>query len=187
MDTIKLFKLVTDRATSLVESINESEWGSDTPCAEWSVKDLVRHMVYEVLWAPDLLAGRTVAEVGSKYDGNVLGRDAAQAWHAAVKKALISIEEPGVLRHQVHLSYGDRLARDYIMELTGDIFIHSWDLARGIGADDELDEKLTKLFYKQIKPQEELIRSSGLFGPKVEVPPGADMQTKLLALAGRKA
>ena len=54
------------------------------------------------------------------------------AWVFAAHAAL---EEPGALSRTVTLSYGEESAEGYANQVAGDVLIHSWDLARGIGAD----------------------------------------------------
>jgi len=58
-----------------VAAIENDQWLDPTPCAEWSVRELVNHVVAEELWAAPLLRGATVLEVGSQFDGDVLGED----------------------------------------------------------------------------------------------------------------
>ena len=41
--------------------------------------------------------------------------------------------------------------------------------------------------YDELKPGEQMLRSSGSFGPHVEAPDDAGIQTRMLALLGRKA
>jgi uncharacterized protein (TIGR03086 family) len=65
--------------------------------------------------------------------------------------------------------------------------IHAWDLARAIGADESVDPELVRFAYDEMVPQFEQWRTAGAFGPKVEVAEDADLQTKLLAEAGRTA
>src|SRR5205807_9381556 len=38
-------------------AIGDGDWDRPTPCADWTVRDLVRHLVYEELWTPPLLEG----------------------------------------------------------------------------------------------------------------------------------
>jgi uncharacterized protein (TIGR03086 family) len=87
----------------------------------------------------------------------------------------------------VHLSFGDFPGRVYLGQVMSDLVIHSWDLARGINGDDQLDPELVDFVIAELTPQAEAWRSAGAFEEKVEVPDSADGQTKLLALAGRKA
>jgi uncharacterized protein (TIGR03086 family) len=74
----------------------------------------------------------------------------------------------------------------YCSEIASDIFIHSWDVARAIGADATLEPELTEFVYEFMLPRAAEMRASGLFGSKVKVPSNANVATKLLALYGRK-
>jgi uncharacterized protein (TIGR03086 family) len=66
-----------------------------------------------------------------------------------------------------------------------DLVVHSWDLARGISADETVDPDLVESVYAQIEPDTDLA-SSGLFDEPVPVPADSDEQTKLIAFTGRK-
>jgi uncharacterized protein (TIGR03086 family) len=68
-----------------------------------------------------------------------------------------------------------------------DLVIHGWDLAKAIGADEALDPESVDVLFGHFKPQEEMLKATGAFGPKVEPPPGADKQAQLLAVFGRVA
>jgi uncharacterized protein (TIGR03086 family) len=81
----------------------------------------------------------------------------------------------------VHLSFGDVPGREYLGQLTADHVIHAWDLARGIGGDDRLDPELVEFVHDFMAPQVDQWRAAGVFGPAVDVPADADLQTKLLA------
>ena len=168
-----------------VRQIRDDQWDNPTPCADWSVRDLVNHLVYEDVWAPPLLEGQTIDQVGDKFEGDLLGDSPIEKWDEASTGAVGSAREPGVMEKIVHLSFGDVPGEVYLSQLLNDHVIHAWDLARGIEADDKLDAELVELLYEIMKPQEELLKSSGAFGEKIEPPSDADTQTKLLALMGR--
>ena len=57
----------------LVHQVNDDQWGDATPCTDWDVRALVNHLVYEARWAPPLLEGQSLEQVGSKFDGDLLG------------------------------------------------------------------------------------------------------------------
>lgn len=170
-----------------VRAVGDGQWGDPTPCAEWDVRDLVNHLVYEQLWVPPLLAGATVEEVGDRYEGDQLGDDPVGAWERAAAAALDAVAAPGALDGEVHLSYGERDAEGYLLELTSDLVVHTWDLARAVGADETLDPGLVRLVHDYSEPQIEHMAASGLFDPPVAVDADADPQTRLLALFGRRA
>lgn len=169
-----------------VDAVRDDQWDRPTPCTDWNVRALVNHLVYEDLWAPHLARGETIEQVGDRYEGDQLGRDPRAAWGNASAGALAAFREPGVLDRSVHLSYGDEPAPGYLAQLITDHVIHSWDLARGIGADDEIDADLADWTWSAIQPHEQEVRQSGLFGERLGVDDDADVQTKLLAFVGRR-
>ncbi|MEA2435254.1 MAG: hypothetical protein QOG54_2711 [Actinomycetota bacterium] len=171
---------------SLVSEIRDDQWGNSTPCTDWSVRDLVNHIVYENLWTPELLAGKTVEEVGNRFDGDVLGDDPKGAWQRASKEAVSAVQDDGAMERMVSVSWGQIKGQEYAEQLFLDHVVHGWDLAMGIGGDTTLDPELVEACWIGAKAGEELIRGSGVFGEPIEVPDEADTQTRLLALLGRK-
>lgn len=170
-----------------VRNVRPDQWDKPTPCAEWDVRQLVNHLVVEQLWAPLLLEGATVEDVGDRFDGDQLGDDPVAAWASAAAAAREAFAAPGALRRSVELSYGRRPAEGYCQEMTMDLTVHAWDLARAIGADEQLDEGLVSDVLAFIEPQVDQLVGTGLFDPPVEVGDNADTQTRLLALLGRRA
>jgi uncharacterized protein (TIGR03086 family) len=66
-----------------------------------------------------------------------------------------------------------------------DVFIHGWDLAKATGQDPALDPELVAACAEVLEPQLGTLQGSGMFGTPVEVPAGADPQSRLLASLGR--
>jgi uncharacterized protein (TIGR03086 family) len=170
---------------SRVRRVRPDQWESGTPCKEWTVHDLVNHLVYEQLWAPELLAGCTVEQVGDRFDGDQLGDDPLHAWVLAAAAAREAWIEPGALDRTVQLSWGKVDAAEYCWQMTLDLTVHAWDLARGIGADERLDPDLAAAVLAYAEPNADSFADSGVFGPAVPVPDDADAQTKLIAMLGR--
>ncbi len=74
------------------------------------------------------------------------------------------------------------------MIVTGDVFTHTWDLARATGQDETLDgDQLTRMLAAMGAMPEEMLRADGMFGPRLEVADDADDQTRFLAFVGRRA
>ena len=76
-------------------------------------------------------------------------------------------------------------AAPLVAGLTQDVTVHTWDLARAVGADDRLDADLCAWCVGRLPRDPETLVASGMFGPPVEVPPDADPQVQLLARLGR--
>ena len=168
-----------------VHATENDQWANATPCSDWDVRALVNHVVYENLWVPELIGGATVAEVGDRHDGDVLGEDPVAAWDRSAAVASASVTAEGALDGQVDTSAGPTSAADYVGQIFMDAVIHGWDLARGIGADDTIEPAFAERLYGEVAPREDELKSWGVFGDTVEPPDGADTQTKLLAVLGR--
>ena len=68
----------------------------------------------------------------------------------------------------------------------GDVLVHTWDLARAGGLDETLDPDVVHDMLVAMEPLDEMLRASGQYGPRVEVAPDADEQTRLIAFTGRQ-
>jgi len=170
-----------------VMAIRDDQWHGPTPCTDWDVRTLVNHLVSENRWMSPLLAGKTIADVGDALDGDLLGADPKTAWSDSATEALEAIRAPGSMERTVHASFADISGKEYATQVFTDLVIHGWDLARGIGADERMDPELLEAAYVKIKPMVDAFKAGGMYGPHVEPPPGADLQTRLLALVGRVA
>jgi uncharacterized protein (TIGR03086 family) len=184
MDAKELFKAAVKSAHGCISQVEPAQLGRATPCSKWNLRALLNHMVNELAWIPDLLAGKTIAEVGSKYDGDLLGNDAPAAWRLLLEHALAAVEIAD-LQATVHLSYGDFPAEHYIRESGTDILVHGWDVGQAIGCPVVFDEKLAQTVYDFVSPRAEEFKQSGLFGTPLPTRETDSTQTKLLAFFGR--
>jgi uncharacterized protein (TIGR03086 family) len=161
-----------------------TDWDAPTPDTDWTVRDLVEHVIEEQQWVPHLLQGSTVAEAQRKIlplgddlraEWRLYSLAATLAWDAAPADAV------------VHLSYDSVAVADYLREQVSDVAIHSWDLARAVGAPEELDPALVEAVWTVFEPQRDTLSASGLFDSPIPLPDDAPLQLRLLALTGRDA
>jgi len=185
MDPRQLFTQATKSVAVLMKCATPDTFTQPTPCSDWNVQQLLNHMINEVSWVPDLLAGKTIGEVGSKYDGDLVGQDPATSWQKALEAAQKAVNAAD-LDAVTHLSYADVPARNYINEVGSDVLIHSWDLGQAVQCSVVFDPTLAQAVYDLVSPRAEEFKQSGLFGTPVPVPTDADIETKLLAFYGRK-
>lgn len=185
-DTVTRYRSAADQFGEKIHKVAADQWGNDTPCEEWDVHALVNHVVAETFWVAPLFEGRTIAEVGDRFDGDVLGDDPVAAWDEAIAGALDAISQPGALKRTVHLSFGDVDGQEYMDQMLLDLVVHGWDLAVGIGADATIEPTLAETVLAWFIPNAEAWRKAGALGPAVEVPPDADAATRLIGLSGRR-
>src|SRR5438876_32425 len=88
MEVPAMLRRSVEEFSARVSQIRDDQWEAGTPDTEWNVRDLVNHVLAENLWAPPLLAGSTISDVGDRFDGDVLGPDPKGSWLAASGYAL---------------------------------------------------------------------------------------------------
>jgi uncharacterized protein (TIGR03086 family) len=186
MNAPELFFRCLDQATKVINHLTVADYLRPTPDTEWDAKTLANHMLYELSWVPDILSGQTIAKVGGKYDSDLIGDDPAENWNeaAAIAKGEATLAN---MRATAHLSYGNVPNEDYLRQVSGDLLIHSWDLAAALGIDRTLDTAAVEEVYEGILPSAPSLSKSGLYKASLVVSPEADTQTQLLALVGRHA
>lgn len=156
-------------------------WGAPAPVAGWTARDVVAHLTE---WLPALLAATADVELAR---GPAPDIDPVRAWQVhseAVQALLDDPATPGRVLADPHIG---ELPLDVAVDMlyTPDVFMHTWDLARGTGQDDRLDQEFCARLLAGMEQMEEAIRASGQYGPAVAVPPDADAQTRLLGFIGR--
>jgi uncharacterized protein (TIGR03086 family) len=167
-----------------VRAVPTDGWDAPTPCREWTVRDLVNHLVGEHLWVAHLLRGESLEDVGDRYDGDLVGEDPAAAWSAAEAsssaawKALASPDQP------VTVSSGQTSAEAYAEEMLLDLVVHGWDLAKGAGQDEAMDPAALAHLLPFVTANVDSWKDAGIFAPPVQTA-STDPQDRLLALLGR--
>jgi uncharacterized protein (TIGR03086 family) len=181
-----LYRRCADVFDEVVEQIGAGQLDRPTPCGSWDVRTVLNHVVGEALWLPVLLSGHTIAEVGDRFAGDLLGRDPVGSWRAAdlaAREAATSVDES----RPIALSYGTVPAEEYLRQVAADHLVHAWDLAQGLGAPSLLPEDVVVEVSRWFADAEDAYRAAGAIGPRIAVSDDADPQTRLLALFGRQA
>lgn len=171
-----------------VKAVSLTDWALPTPCNDWDVHDLVNHLTTEQLWVPHLVAGTRMEEIGDRFDGDNLGEEPVATWELAAREARTAWLAPSSLEATVHLSFGDAPGEVYLWQMTFDLTVHAWDLARALGASEALDPDLVEHVYGWAQKQGfgESNSFAGIFDEPVAVGEGASTQDRLVALTGRR-
>ncbi len=140
---------------------------------------------YDTAWVPDTVAGRTIEEVGTRFDGDLLGDDPRLGYRRFADRAVAAASEIDDPARTVHLTYGDFPAGEYLMHITVFRTFRASDLGRWLGLPTELPPDLVRGLWDWLEPRAEELRGAGVFGPAVPCPEDAPLQDRLLALSGR--
>jgi uncharacterized protein (TIGR03086 family) len=176
------FRKVAAGMTRRVAEVPPDAWENPAPCEGWVARDVIRHMVE---WMPEFLRSGADVEVPA---GPSVDVDPVGAWNVLDGGIQALLDDPETaVREFNHPRAGRHMLDDAIgMFLLGDVFIHTWDLARATGGDEHLDEDEVHTMLVGIEPYDEMLRSSGQYGPRVAVDDSADEQARLIAFMGRQ-
>ena len=175
------YRKVAGAFTERVQAVPAGGWDAPAPCEGWVARDVVRHLTE---WVPGFLSSYwelTVPPIPS-VDGDPVG-----AWRALDGALQGAFDDRAVASSERDSPMG-RSPLEVVLDqiVTGDVLVHTWDLARATGLDERLDPDEVHRMLDGIEPMDEVLRSSGHYGPKVAVPDGAGEQDRLLAFLGRQ-
>lgn len=185
MDLLETYRRSLAEFTDRVGQVGPGQWSEPTPCPGWDVRKLVNHVVSEDRWSVALLAGRTIDQVGDRYEGDQLGADPVRMAREAAAQAELAATHPGALDTTVHLSIGKTPAEEYLHQLLAEHLVHGWDLAVAIGADPRMDADAVHECARWFAERVSDYQRGQLVRPGVDVPTDADEQDRLIAAFGR--
>lgn len=177
---------ISERYTRVAEGFNrrlvgcEGHWTDPTPCEEWSVWDVAAHVV-------GVNRGVLCRLEGGEPEKLEKGDELPQAFEEVssnISAVLVDLERAGTI-------VTTRTGEQPFEQLAGtllcaDTLAHTWDIARATGQDERLDVPAIQAVQPFLEGLSDAMRSPGGFGPKVEPPEGADVQTAYLCFTGRK-
>jgi uncharacterized protein (TIGR03086 family) len=178
-DPASRYAAVSGTFTQLVAGADD--WDAPAPVAGWTARDVVWHLVD---WIPNVLHDGAAIELPRRDPERP---DPAADW-ARFDEAMQAIVSEsritsGEFAHPMAGTMPIGTAID--MLITPDVFMHSWDLARATGQPLVLDADYSAGLLSGMEGIDEILRSSGHYGPRVDVPEDADAQTRLIAFIGR--
>jgi uncharacterized protein (TIGR03086 family) len=175
------YATVADGFDRTVRAVPADAWDRPAPCDGWVARDVVGHLVE---WVPAFCTEYASLDLGPMPS---VDEDPVAAWSALDAGLRSMLADRAVATREFDSPMGRMTIEDGINTFcTGDVLVHTWDLARATGLDETLDAGEVHALFVSMEPADEALRSSGHFGPKVAVPDDADEQTKLIAFTGRR-
>ncbi len=175
-------RMIAGHFTELVNGVADGAWDSPSPVEGWAARDVVRHLVE---WFPGFLESGAGVRLPS---GPSVDDDPVGAWRVQSEAIQALLDDPDTPAKTLSNPHIGEIPLDEAVNnfYTADVFMHSWDLARATGQDETLDPDKCAELLAGMEQYEDAMRSSGQYGPRVEVPADADVQTRMLAFIGRQ-
>jgi|1186.fasta_scaffold318163_2 uncharacterized protein (TIGR03086 family) len=188
-DPFRPLSTALDGAGHLVAAVRAEQWDEPTPCADWSVRQLVNHLVGGNRLVTRVLSGEPLPppdQLGRRAHVDQLGTDPADAFRTTAEAMLAAFGRPGVLERAHTLPVGTLPGPAVVHLRIVETLVHGWDLACAIGRPVPFPDELAAA---------ELAFSQDLLGRLPEerqpfarsqpVPDDAPAIDRLVALLGR--
>lgn len=188
-DLITTFRTAQVAFTERVHAVAADQWELGTPDAQWTVADLVWHLVDEHRWARPLLAGLDLDAAATVAAG--LGPDSrdgatlVREWDRAAASSSAACGAEGALTGSVAVSRGRVRAAEYLEEMILDLLVHAWDLGTAIGYQQPLPVGAVAAIYP-LAPAIVGRTPRGMFDPPADAGADAPLIDRLVALTGRR-
>ncbi|MCO7222543.1 TIGR03086 family metal-binding protein [Klenkia sp. PcliD-1-E] len=177
--TAALHRSTAAAMTAVLDAVPADRWDRASPCAGWTARDVVAHVV------------DTQRELLTTHGGDVGPRpdleDPAVAYraHRDVVQGLLTDELVGTAYDGFFgpTTVGATLEQFYVWDLV----VHRWDVARATGGDESLTGAELDRVEAGADSFGESLHMDGICGPALPVGADADRQTALLARLGRRA
>jgi uncharacterized protein (TIGR03086 family) len=188
VEGIAMLQRVVDTTNGVLDNTTPEQLSNQTLCTEWTVKDLINHMVSgATMFAISAEQGSVPDDVlGRLMSSDNVGDDPKGAWDAAAGRAMAAFEAPGAMDKIVALPFGQMPGGVALNIAIFDVATHAVDLARATGqhvTDTELLEGALAMGRQMVSPE---LRVPGVFGDEQAISAGAPVEDRLLAFAGRK-
>jgi uncharacterized protein (TIGR03086 family) len=168
----------------LVGGVDEGRWSAATPCAGWTVRDVVNHVVGGMRIFAAQLSGR---EAEAEHEADWLGGDPVGAYAEAAELDLAGWRRPGAMAGTVSISLGtlpaDFAAVIHLVEL----LVHGVDVAVATDQRHLIDETLCDRVLSSLVAMGgvDAYRTPGIFDTAVVAGPDASAHERLSAYLGR--
>lgn len=180
------FRHVADAITTIVSQSMPYRLFGASPCAGWTRRDVLNHMV----GGADLFAaparGETVPFPDWSDMPDWLGHDPVGAYRDAADRAIAAYAAPGVLAGAVTMPWGETPAAVALNMLIADHVTHAWDLTRGSGVDVHIDDAVVEAALVTscavVSPE---FRHAGFYQLEQTAPEGETPLERLAAFTGR--
>jgi uncharacterized protein (TIGR03086 family) len=163
----------------VIAGVRPEQWDDATPCTDWTVRDLLDHMI-------GVVSGLGAAAAGAPREPFVLSADPVGQFDVASAAAMAAWRSPGVLERIVDGGAGPMPGQVLAGINLLDTATHSWDLAIATGQPAQLPDDVAAAALEASRQIISPEVRAGRFGPECPVPDGADPTDRLVAYLGRR-
>ncbi|HKF91870.1 MAG TPA: TIGR03086 family metal-binding protein [Acidimicrobiia bacterium] len=170
----------------VLANVSPDQMDQTTPCASWTVRDLVNHIVGGTTYFA------VTAETGTAppmSDADHAAGDFKTEFREGAERAVNAFSADGAMEKPMKLPFGELPGSVFVLIASTDTFTHGWDLATATGQPTDLDPDLAARLYDAVQFIPDDFRGpdgQAPFGPRVDVPDPASRADRLAGFMGRR-
>jgi uncharacterized protein (TIGR03086 family) len=181
MTPLDRFDRAAATAGTVVDSVRADQYGDPTPCTEWTVRQLLNHLVGgNKMFTARLTGGPDVDRAADH-----VGPDHVASFHASVADLRTAFAADGALDGMYPGPFGEAPGHTLARMRVNELMVHAWDLARATGQSTDLDPELAAECLEDMRRLQEAGRGAPMFAPAQAYPEDATVADQLAAIAGR--
>lgn len=183
MGPIEQLTAIVPAMNDLVDSITTDQLGAPTPCDEFTVHDVLDHMIVGGTTFTHLFRGESPPAVSAPA---VYGRVPAGEFRTALEDLLAAVQSDGAMERIVDTPIGQMDGETFARVVALDGLVHAWDLAVSTGRKYRIDPAVVadvQAFARDALTDD--VRATGLFAAATEPPADASPMEALAAVSGR--
>ncbi|MDT4997133.1 MAG: hypothetical protein QOD45_1201 [Pseudonocardiales bacterium] len=165
----------------MIDRIAADQWTAPTPCSEWTVRDVVNHLVGMNLVFIALFEESPMPPRGT----DLLGVDPAEAYRRSAAALQAAAVRPGVLEQSQATPVGVATGAERLQWRIVDLLVHGWDLVQATGVVSELPDGLVEQALTFARAQLHSQPRAGRFADPQPVRDSASGIDRLAAFTGR--
>lgn len=170
---------------AVLAGVQAGQLGDATPCASWTVRELINHIVGAQHFFTAGVTGAPPAAGETDYAAG----DFVAEFDKAAAIAMEAFSGEGVMQRMLTLPFGQMPGAALVGLAATDTFVHGWDLAKATGQSTDLDPALAGSLLgaakMMIQPGFRGADGAAPFGAEQTAPEGASAADQLAAFLGR--
>ena len=173
---------------AVLAQVAGGKWALPTPCAAWTVRQLVGHVVCGSAMATAIARGADRKAAIAVLGRDLLGDDPLSAYREVLDEQARALDDPAALGRRCAHPAGDVTGAQLLAFRTSDLLVHTWDLAVALDVPVALDRELVDEVWHSLQPMRTFIGRTGVYGPgpSGSLADDAPLEDRLLDLTGRR-
>ena len=182
-DPVALLEQAAAAVQQIVDRVKPDQMELETPCTDWTVRDVIDHIAKGNAWAAANLGSET--GTAPRPTESMVGGDPARALRDTSGSMLDAFTAPGARQKMLSLPFGDMPGAAFAGVRATDLLVHGWDIAKATGQPTDFAPELNEIALAGARRTLTFDRAGSPFGAEQPVAADAPAADRLAGFLGR--